>query len=349
MFCDWREVAAPALWHTGFYFFTSLGHQAVLIFFVLSGFFVGGSVIRAGESFCWTRYLVARLSRLWTVLIPALLFTAVTDLFLSFVSPEVLQGAYSNLWSSGPRQGEYSASFCTFLSNVFFLQTILTPVFGTNSPLWSLSNEFWYYLAFPAMVSLMYRRSASKAMLLGTFVAALACYLPASLLLGGVIWASGALVFYARRICFAGASCGLWPTSGAAALFGAALAFSRTSVAQVYTPLLADVMVGVTFALLAFCLSKVRFPLAGHAAGLVVWLSEISYTLYLFHFPLVVVVGAQYFAGEQWQPSIWSMPAYLCLLLMLIGFAHVAWILFERNTALVRRAMTLITEPKVSN
>jgi hypothetical protein len=29
------------------------------------------------------------------------------------------------------------------LGNALFLQGILTPVFGTNIPLWSLSFEFW--------------------------------------------------------------------------------------------------------------------------------------------------------------------------------------------------------------
>ena len=34
-------------------------------------------------------------------------------------------------------------------SNIFFLQGIYTPTFGTDGALWSLANEFWYYLLFP--------------------------------------------------------------------------------------------------------------------------------------------------------------------------------------------------------
>jgi len=37
-------------------------------------------------------------------------------------------------------------------ANVFFLQTITVPVYGSNSPLWSLANEFWYYLLFPLLL-----------------------------------------------------------------------------------------------------------------------------------------------------------------------------------------------------
>ena len=43
---------------------TRLGHQAVVVFFVLSGLFVGGSVLRAGEDFRNGWYAVARLARL---------------------------------------------------------------------------------------------------------------------------------------------------------------------------------------------------------------------------------------------------------------------------------------------
>ena len=45
-------------------------------------------------------------------------------------------------------------------ANALFLQTIVAarnaphpvPTFGSNGALWSLSYEFWYYLAFPLLV-----------------------------------------------------------------------------------------------------------------------------------------------------------------------------------------------------
>jgi peptidoglycan/LPS O-acetylase OafA/YrhL len=42
----------------------------------------------------------------------------------------------------------------TFVGNLAFLQTIAVPIFGTNGPMWSLANEFWYYLIFPLAASL---------------------------------------------------------------------------------------------------------------------------------------------------------------------------------------------------
>jgi peptidoglycan/LPS O-acetylase OafA/YrhL len=150
MFVDYAELKAPSLLHKIFYAMTGLGHQAVMVFFVLSGFFVGGSVLRKGPNFEWIDYAIARLSRLWIVLIPALIVTFVIDRFISSIAPDVLAGSYYSIWSSGPFiSKDHSTTLLTFLGNVFFLQNILTPVFGTNTPLWSLANEFWYYVIFP--------------------------------------------------------------------------------------------------------------------------------------------------------------------------------------------------------
>src|SRR5947208_15340259 len=63
------------------YFAGGLGRQAVVMFFVLSGFFIGWSVIgsiRSGR-WSWRGYIVRRLTRLGIVLLPALLLTAFWD------------------------------------------------------------------------------------------------------------------------------------------------------------------------------------------------------------------------------------------------------------------------------
>src|ERR1035441_502485 len=39
-----------------------------------------------------------------------------------------------------------------FFGNLFFLQSVVSPVFGSNGPLWSLSYEFWYYILFPVLM-----------------------------------------------------------------------------------------------------------------------------------------------------------------------------------------------------
>ena len=64
-----------------FYFLTGFSHEAVVIFFVLSGFFITGVVVNAWESgkFYFLNYGLDRLIRLWIVLIPGLMLTFIAD------------------------------------------------------------------------------------------------------------------------------------------------------------------------------------------------------------------------------------------------------------------------------
>src|SRR5262249_15962587 len=126
------------------------------VFFVLSGYLVGGPALLRGLSgrLSAADYFCARAARLYVVLIPAL-----TISFCAYVSAkqslgwEVYvashQGPYGNdrvfLAPVGVR-----AAIC----NGLFLQTIVCSEFAGNAALWSLSNEFWYYVLFFALISL---------------------------------------------------------------------------------------------------------------------------------------------------------------------------------------------------
>ena len=105
------ESGASGLVANGFYLITGLGHQAVLVFFVLSGYFVGGSVVDGFQRrrFSWTGYGIARLSRLWTVLLPALLLTLVLDTLGTQFSPTAYQGGFGAQFMSGPQQDAAAA------------------------------------------------------------------------------------------------------------------------------------------------------------------------------------------------------------------------------------------------
>jgi peptidoglycan/LPS O-acetylase OafA/YrhL len=50
IFEDFGNLATPGPLSKIFYFITGLGHQAVMVFFVLSGYFVGGAVCKALRS-----------------------------------------------------------------------------------------------------------------------------------------------------------------------------------------------------------------------------------------------------------------------------------------------------------
>ena len=90
VFFDLGELENPGIATKAFYFATGLGHQAVMVFFVLSGYFVGGSVLSglAKGRFTLGGYAAARLTRLWMVLLPALLLTLAIDLLGQSWNPD---------------------------------------------------------------------------------------------------------------------------------------------------------------------------------------------------------------------------------------------------------------------
>jgi peptidoglycan/LPS O-acetylase OafA/YrhL len=132
------------------YLLCGAGHQAVVIFFVLSGYLISGSIFRMVErnTWNWKLYLTHRLVRLWIVLVPALLLGAALD--LSGIRLNLAPALYAGMTGTH-MLGNIPASLNlkTFAGNLFFLQGILTPTLGSNTPMWSLANEFWYYLLFP--------------------------------------------------------------------------------------------------------------------------------------------------------------------------------------------------------
>ncbi len=188
---DYSVLVNPSIIIKAFYAITGFGHQAVMVFFVLSGYFVGGAVLRSGDKFSWGSYLTSRLTRLWVVLIPCLLITWIVGLIVEHYASGVLSGANYDVWHSGPKMGEYSTDFSTFLANIFFMQTIVSPVFGLNGPLWSLANEFWYYMLFPLLaiaIGVIESQKVFFRAIAFIFAMIIAWCLPDNILYGFMIW-----------------------------------------------------------------------------------------------------------------------------------------------------------------
>jgi peptidoglycan/LPS O-acetylase OafA/YrhL len=122
-FMDYEELPHKSALLKVFYFMTGLGHPAVIIFFVLSGYLIASSILRAlyKNAWSWRQYGVARLTRLYTVLIPALLLTAFWDhlgLYLFAGTP-----IYANVGKTPIAQ---LATFHNGLGNLFFLCIVST-------------------------------------------------------------------------------------------------------------------------------------------------------------------------------------------------------------------------------
>jgi peptidoglycan/LPS O-acetylase OafA/YrhL len=315
-----------------FYFATGLGHQAVMIFFALSGFLVGGKALDdiLAYNFSWSRYLLRRLTRLWIVIVPALLLTLVLDCIGSEITSSVgYDGRYYDLYSEGPRApADVDHSMLTFFGNLAFLQTIYVPTFGSNGPMWSLANEFWYYILFPLMGWIVLARVSwvERSAALSIFVALIAL-LPVFLLEGGVIWVVGAASAWCSRQQPLGRLLRhIAVRIGAVLVLVAALVASKTPAIGI-----GDLELGLAIALILPVFAHIPSP-GGKYSSAARGLSEISYTLYLTHFPFLTMIVMVGIAPMRWPPSLEAAGIYAALLSTATGWAAIVWWCFERNT-----------------
>ena len=124
----------------GFFRDHNLGSDAVVIFFVLSGFLIAYAAEMRDRTL--SAYAWSRATRLWSVALPALLLTFVLDRLGLLINP----AAYFAPFYEPIPLGELLARGLSF-SNEWFLDSVRL---GSNGPWWSLSYEAGYYALFGA-------------------------------------------------------------------------------------------------------------------------------------------------------------------------------------------------------
>jgi peptidoglycan/LPS O-acetylase OafA/YrhL len=337
---DYSITEADALWIQAFYFITGLGHQCVIGFFALSGFLVGGPALRhiLDGNWVWPRYMVRRLTRLWMVLIPALLLTLGLDTAGTIMGGRAgYEGAFYDLIHSGPKSSSPAdLSITTLAGNALFLQTILVPTFGSNGPLWSLANEFWYYIIFPfLLVGLIARSWSLTRAVMGVVGIILAVLLPGDMVLLGLIWIAGALAHYSLRFIDR-------PATQYALLMGFALALllvvGATVLDKIRPGLASDLVLGGAFACILPTLTLL--PNLGVIYSRVARnLANISYTLYATHFPVLAFIWFVVLAPHKWAIGSTAAIVMGSLIVTTLAVAAGMWWLFERNTDRIRNVV----------
>jgi peptidoglycan/LPS O-acetylase OafA/YrhL len=313
----------------------SIGRFAVIIFFVLSGYFVGGSVLRDKRKnhFSWTGYLIQRMTRLWVVLAPALFLTLVLDSGGAhwFASP---QNIYHNPMSPfGAALGQRLTA-AAFLGNLFFLQGIVVPTFGTNEPLWSLSYEFWFYLFFPLLLTaVLPAKSLGARLASGVLFCALLVFSGWSIAAYFALWGCGVLAALLPSRLSARAVRFLLPVS--------ILALSATMLAILKAPIsrfAGDMLLGFVFTGVLWMICHLRGATVGRFYRVLAQgSSRISYTLYLVHFPLLLFLSAMVYPVWNLRGfSIASLTSLFAIDLIVLVAACGMYFCFERNTGRVR-------------
>lgn len=116
-----------------------LGGDGVVIFFVLSGLLISYTAENRRQDGP-SLFAADRLSRLWSVAIPALVLCYFLDVIGQAAAPDL----YAIIGYDGGVSWQSLLAGATFTNEIWFLS--FQP--GSNGPYWSLGYEAWYYAIF---------------------------------------------------------------------------------------------------------------------------------------------------------------------------------------------------------
>jgi peptidoglycan/LPS O-acetylase OafA/YrhL len=254
---------------------TAFGHDAVIIFFVLSGYLVGGAVLKMdvrSPHDLW-EYWIDRSVRIGPVLIAATAFSIV----LQHMAP---------LFGCTDTQ-------LTVLGNALGFQNFLVKPLCNNLPLWSISNEVVYYFVFPAMVAAFLRIfsvwlaiSLAGVMAIGILSLSLAPLDDTNIVLDFPFWLIGAMIWFVPGNFLRWRWLALLLVAGA-------LLFGRLDFGKDHS-WFRDLFLTAAFAFLLVTFvnrpmpqSGVGATVAGYVAGSSRWFADLSFSLYVIHYPLI--------------------------------------------------------------
>ena len=355
----YADVGSVSILWKALYYGTGFGHAAVIVFFVLSGFWISKTVDRriAGDGLggdglrgarlkgdglrgaglrgaeFWADYLADRLSRLLIVLVPALLLGAAIDWTgIHALGGPIYAGTSGSLTIQYPVAERLG--LVVLLGNLAFVQTLLVDTLGSNGALWSLANEFWYYICYPAFVLLLARRRLS-----GSLVALVVLALFPHLLPGFAVWLMGSAIYHADRRWRGRVSrrAGAVVLVVATLLLAACLGAARV---QYFGDVTSDLLVGAAFAGLCWALLAID-PMPARALGPVSrYGANASYSLYVTHLPLVVLLAAWMTRGlghgERFFPGAMALLVFTAVVLGAVAWGWLFAALTEARTPLLR-------------
>ena len=279
-------VPKPLLGYGGY------GHAAVVVFFVLSGFLVGGKLLELFASAKlraeWPGFLVDRFSRIFIVLWPVLLLNAAIVAALIWLVPNA-PFVHTGRWTYDLIQPlSVDEAWPRWTGAALMLNDLLVPTLESNGPLWSLSYEWCYYIIGLAAVLSLRRVFSPGALVVAIYGAALlaiSAYNQPNILFAGLCWVAG----IGARLAF-----------NAEVLRGRAMLIA--GVLAVILVLALDSTLGLPDPVLGLAVGfMVAHPAWRHwrfadAAG--ERLASFSFTLYAVHFPLLLgIMGVLFAAG----------------------------------------------------
>jgi peptidoglycan/LPS O-acetylase OafA/YrhL len=310
-----------------FHFYVPLpGYQAVIVFFVLSGYFISATILKSIKEnrWSWSDYLLKRVIRLWIVLLPCLILT-----FL-------LANLQIMLFGSDQKIGNF-LDLKTFLGNLFFLQGISVGIYGLNGPLWSLSYEFWYYILFPCLVFTVVSKKLSIKLLFAIVFITISLFVGQRIMMYFIIWMIGALIPLVKPLKFNNNLITYIILILATLIAYFSTRYQSGDWVPSWSNFAPDFRVGVAFSVLIYLIvSFYNNKPSNFKINIPKFLSGFSYTLYLAHYPLANLILT-------WLVSpLWPFAkTTLTIKMMFAGFVLLySWFLAfitERHTNKVRK------------
>ncbi|HSV50990.1 MAG TPA: acyltransferase [Burkholderiaceae bacterium] len=159
---------------------SNYGHSSVIVFFVLSGFVI--AYITDTREKQLVTYAASRISRVYSVALPAVFLTIALDAIGRQLHPTLYAYPFDNFLLR-------SMASLLLLNEVWFVS--ITSF--SNVPYWSICYEMWYYVAYGLFMFLP-RRAGLIAL------AALALVLGPKVVLLAPIWVLGVLLYRWQRL-----------------------------------------------------------------------------------------------------------------------------------------------------
>jgi peptidoglycan/LPS O-acetylase OafA/YrhL len=315
-----------------FQFATGISQEAVVLFFVVSGFLVGGPaarLIESGKFDPWS-YLINRFVRIYIVFVPCLALAWA----LNWFSAAAFAGTNPH---ADLLEGWSDFDLPCFLAG---LQGVMCPAHA-DPPLWSLGYEWLAYLLAPMVFYILFSAfdRTLKTAALALYLVMVHTLLPAGFMWAWLLyWFIGTLAYRLltswRLPLYAG-------LTGLGVVLIGCLA-TRTHVVPVF---FVRIMIALGLALAIGCRPLMSGPWLGnarltHAAA---YLAGFSYSLYATHLPVAVAFARLLeWSGQSGLRPGPGLPADLAFVLTIavtvaaaVAFASVT----EKHTGGVRRSI----------
>jgi peptidoglycan/LPS O-acetylase OafA/YrhL len=305
-----------------FYFIGKLGNEPVIVFFVLSGFLVGGKALQRilNNEIDVKSFFIDRFTRIMLPLLATLLLMIIIAIILGDPIP-----------------------FKDILGSLFSLQGILTG-FGGNTPLWSLAYEVWFYI-FIGCLMIICRGKNRNNILIAFFVLTICISIFTKLETRYLlILFMGTFAFLLPRenikylkskifilLILLGFSFVLSQlTSGIVSLNLSSFSFLEHNQISVFLAFIAILLVH------HLIVAKPQRRIWAKVESISIKFSEFSYTLYLTHYPLIPLLAYFGFPKSK-QINTTSILYYIIEILISLLVAYLIYLVSEKQTPSVKK------------